>query len=199
MATADTATDGSVENDNYIMNDSGCCVFVPTPESPIEERDIVCGEVCVSVPTNDCGLEHPEGSGTLAGCKSTTLPHFGVVINKRNGICRQFGYYTSGNTEEYEDECGVIVGLTFYTFNFPMLTIVFIKFFGMTVAVDNLANNFIDSLTLVGQYAINKNIILIFTIVGAIMGALGSTIVLNALFSRHLRMTSSSGEIIPYY
>jgi len=50
----------------------------------------------------------------------------------------------------------------------------------MYVAVDNIANNFIDSLTLVGQYDINKNLILIFTIIGGIMGALGSIIVLNA-------------------
>ena len=60
----------------------------------------------------------------------------------------------------------IIVG-PFYTFDFPRLTIVFIKFFGMTVVVDNLANNFADSLTLVGQYDINKNLILIFTIAGA--------------------------------
>jgi len=75
---------------------------------------------------------------------------------------------------------GIIVGLTYYTFNFPMLTIVFIKSFGMYVAVDNIANNFIDSLTLVGQYDIHKNLILIFTVFGGIMGALGSIIVLNA-------------------
>ena len=61
-----------------------------------------------------------------------------------------------------------------------MLTIVFIKSFGMYVAVDNIANNFIDSLTLVGQYDIHKNLILIFTVFGGIMGALGSIIVLNA-------------------
>jgi hypothetical protein len=29
-------------------------------------------------------------------------------MNKRAGKCRQFGYYTSGNTEEYENECGTI-------------------------------------------------------------------------------------------
>jgi len=68
---------------------------------------------------------------------------------------------------------GIIVGLIYYTFNFPMLTIVFIKSFGMYVAVDNIANNFIDSLTLVGQYDINKNLILIFTIIGGIMGRSG--------------------------
>ena len=75
---------------------------------------------------------------------------------------------------------GIIVGLTFYTFNFPMLTIVFIKLFGLPVTIDNLTNNFIDSLALVGQYNINKNLILIFTIVGGIMGGMGSLIALKA-------------------
>ncbi|HEX5185369.1 MAG TPA: hypothetical protein VFV86_00640 [Nitrososphaeraceae archaeon] len=75
---------------------------------------------------------------------------------------------------------GIIVGLIYYTFNFPMLTIVFIKLFGLSVTIDNIANNFIDSLTFVGQYNIHRNLILIFTIVGGIMGALGTFIVLNA-------------------
>ncbi|ALI37346.1 hypothetical protein NMY3_03161 [Candidatus Nitrosocosmicus oleophilus] len=75
---------------------------------------------------------------------------------------------------------GIIVGLTYYTFNFPMLTIVFIKLFGLPVTIDNLANNFIDSLTFVGQYNSNMNLILIFTMVGGIMGALGTVIVLKA-------------------
>jgi hypothetical protein len=85
-----------------------CCVWVPEKESPPKEVDVACVEDCASQPTNGCGLTHPEGSGTLAGCKSTVLPHFGVVMNKRSGKCRQFGYYTSGNTEEYENECGSI-------------------------------------------------------------------------------------------
>ncbi len=75
---------------------------------------------------------------------------------------------------------GIIVGLMFYTFNFPMLTIVFMKLFELSLAIDNLANNFIDSLTFVGQYNVNKNLILIFSIVGDIMGAVGSLITLNA-------------------
>ena len=84
-----------------------CCVWVPEKESPAQELDNVCGDDCFSEPTNGCGLKHPEGSGTLAGCKSTVLPHFGVVMNKkRAGRCTAFGYYTSGNTEEYENECG---------------------------------------------------------------------------------------------
>ena len=61
-----------------------------------------------------------------------------------------------------------------------MLTIVFIKLFGLSVSIDNLANNFIDSLTFVGQYHVNKDLILIFTMVGGIMGALGTVIVLKA-------------------
>ena len=61
-----------------------------------------------------------------------------------------------------------------------MLTIVFIKLFGLPVTIDNLANNFIDSLTFVGQYNSNMNLILIFTMVGGIMGALGTVIVLKA-------------------
>ncbi len=75
---------------------------------------------------------------------------------------------------------GIIVGLTFYTFNFPMLTIVYMKLFGLSLAIDNLANNFIDSLTFVGQYDVNKNMISIFSTVGAIMGALGSFIIFDA-------------------
>ena len=75
---------------------------------------------------------------------------------------------------------GLIVGLTFYTLNFPMITIVFMKLFGLSLAIDSLANNFIDSLTFVGQYDVNKNLILIFSIVGGIMGAVGSLITLNA-------------------
>ena len=106
--TRGTALDGSKDNDNFIKNDSGCCVYVPTPESPVKLVPTDCTDDCASQPTNPCGLTHPDGSGTLAGCKSTTLPHFGVVMNKRAGTCRQFGYYTSGNTEEYENECGAI-------------------------------------------------------------------------------------------
>ncbi len=105
-APAAIATDGSTANDQFIKNDSGCCVYAPTPESPATIIDTPCIDDCASVPTNGCGLTHPDGSGTLAGCKSTTLPHFGVVMNKRAGLCAQFGYYTSGNTEEYENECG---------------------------------------------------------------------------------------------
>ena len=75
---------------------------------------------------------------------------------------------------------GMIVGFSYYTFNFPMLTIVFIKLFGLPVTIDNLANNFIDSLTFVGQYNSNMNLILIFTMVSGIMGALGTVIVLKA-------------------
>ena len=104
--TTAIATDGEVKNDQFIKNDSGCCIFAPLPESPVSEIDVPCVDDCASQPTNPCGLTHPDGSGTLAGCKSTTLPHFGVVMNKKAGICRQFGYYTSGNTEEYENECG---------------------------------------------------------------------------------------------
>ena len=100
--------DGEVRNDNFIKNDSGCCVFVPTPESPAKLVPLACEEPCEVQPTNRCGLTHPEGSGTLAGCKSTVLPHFGVVMNKRAETCHRFGYYTSGNTEEYENECGAI-------------------------------------------------------------------------------------------
>ena len=54
------------------------------------------------------------------------------------------------------------------------------KLFGLSLAIDNLANNFIDSLTFVGQYNVNKNLILTFSIVGGIMGAVGSLITLNA-------------------
>ena len=110
MATATNpkAIDGSTKNDNFTKNDSGCCVYVPLPESPVKEIDIPCVEDCASQPTNPCGMTHPDGSGTLAGCKSTTLPHFGVTMNKRAGKCRQFGYYTSGNVDEYENECGSI-------------------------------------------------------------------------------------------
>ncbi len=85
-----------------------CCVWVPEKESPPTLVPVDCVDDCYSEPTNGCGLTHPEGSGTLAGCKSTTLPHFGVVMNKQKNGCRTFGYYTSGNTEEYENECGAI-------------------------------------------------------------------------------------------
>ena len=54
------------------------------------------------------------------------------------------------------------------------------KLFGLSLAIDNLAINFIDSLTFVGQYNVNKNLILTFSIVGGIMGAMGALITLNA-------------------
>jgi len=108
VTKVNTATDGSKDNDHYVKNDSGCCVYVPLPESPVMEVDTECNSGCNSAPTNPCGMDHPVGSGTLAGCKSTTLPHFGVVMNTRKGTCSKFAYYTSGNTEEYENECGGI-------------------------------------------------------------------------------------------
>jgi len=111
-ATNPKAIDGSTANDNFTKNDSGCCIYVPLPESPVKEIATTCVDDCGSVPTNPCGMVHPDGSGTLAGCKSTTLPHFGVTMNKRAGKCRQFGYYTSGNVDEYENECGSIDKLT---------------------------------------------------------------------------------------
>jgi hypothetical protein len=84
-----------------------CCVWVPEKESPAQIIDNACVDTCNVGPTNGCGIETPEGSGTLAGCKSTTLPHFGVVMNEApKGRCRPFAYYTSGNTEEYEGVCG---------------------------------------------------------------------------------------------
>ena len=92
-----------------------CCVWVPGKESPVKEIDVVCDDVCKDGPSNGCGLTAPEGSGTLAGCESTVLPHFGVVMNKRAGKCKQFGYYTSGNTKEYESECGNIDALAHTT------------------------------------------------------------------------------------
>ena len=84
-----------------------------------------------------------------------------------------------------------------------MLTIVFIKLFGLPVTIDNLANNFIDSLTFIGQYNINKNLILIFTMVGGIMGALGTVMVLkaNSIYnsskdiSKFLRIDKHSGHL----
>ena len=54
------------------------------------------------------------------------------------------------------------------------------KLFGLSLAIDNLAFNFIDSLIFVGQYDVNKNLILTFSIVGGIMGAMGALITLNA-------------------
>ncbi|HEX5187179.1 MAG TPA: hypothetical protein VFV86_09845, partial [Nitrososphaeraceae archaeon] len=98
---------------------------------------------------------------------------------------------------------GIIVGLAYYTFNFPMLTIVFMKLFGLPITIDNLANNFIDSLTFIGQYNINKNLILIFTMVGGIMGALGTVMVLkaNSIYnsskdiSKFLRIDKHSGHL----
>jgi len=89
-----------------------CCVWVPGKESPVKEIADVCVDTCKDGPSNGCGLTHPDGSGTLAGCEATTLPHFGVVMNKRAGKCKQFGYYTSGNTKEYESECGNIDALS---------------------------------------------------------------------------------------
>jgi len=85
-----------------------CCVWVPEKESPAQEIDNACVDTCNVGPSNGCGLTHPDGSGTLAGCKATTLPHFGVsiVATARKGRCKPFAYYTSGNTEEYENECG---------------------------------------------------------------------------------------------
>jgi hypothetical protein len=94
-------------------NADGCCVYTPTPESKIIETVKKCTSSCKSEPANTCGITHPECSGTLAGCKSTTLPHFGVVMNEApEGRCRPFGYYTSGNTEEYEGVCGDIQKLS---------------------------------------------------------------------------------------
>ena len=85
-----------------------CCVWVPGKESPVKIVDVTCDDACMVNITNDCGITHPDGSGTLAGCKATVLPHFGVVMNKRVGTCHRFGYYTSGNVDEYENECGGI-------------------------------------------------------------------------------------------
>ena len=96
-----------------------CCVWVPGKESPVKEIDVACADDCGAQPTNGCGMTHPDGSGTMAGCKATTLPHFGVVMNKRAGKCRQFGYYTSGNVTEYENECGGIDKLSHVVKNKP--------------------------------------------------------------------------------
>ena len=87
-----------------------CCVWVPEKESPAQELDNACVDTCNVGPSNGCGITHPDGSGTLAGCESTTLPHFGVsiVAKARKGRCKPFAYYTSGNTKEYENECGTI-------------------------------------------------------------------------------------------
>jgi len=43
-------------------------------------------------------------------------------MNKKAGICRQFGYYTSGNTEEYENECGAIDKLDHTVQTLPCVT-----------------------------------------------------------------------------
>jgi len=84
-----------------------CCCYESQPESGIINRRVDCNfDECVDTPTNRCGLTHPKGSGTIAGCNSTTLPHFGVILGERDGSCRPLGYYTSGNTTEYEDICG---------------------------------------------------------------------------------------------
>jgi hypothetical protein len=84
-----------------------CCTWIPEKESPAQEKVRGCVDTCKTGPSNGCGMTHPVGSGTLAGCKSTTLPHFGVVIGEaREGRCKPFAYYTSGNTEEYEGVCG---------------------------------------------------------------------------------------------
>jgi hypothetical protein len=92
-----------------IKNKDECCVYKAPVESEIVVTGVECNDGCKTEPTNNCGITHPKGSGTLAGCKSTTLPHFGVVLAEaREGTCRTFGYYTSGNTEEYENVCGGI-------------------------------------------------------------------------------------------
>ena len=91
-----------------VKNEHDCCVWEPTEESEVIERTPECDTDCMIQPESNCGLEHPVGSGTLAGCKATTLPHFGVVLSKRDDTCHAFGYYTSGNTEEYEGVCGDI-------------------------------------------------------------------------------------------
>ena len=85
-----------------------CCVWVPGKESPVKIVDAKCDDECMVNIKDTCGRTHPDGSGTLAGCKATVLPHFGVVMNKRTDTCHRFGYYTSGNVDEYENECGSI-------------------------------------------------------------------------------------------
>jgi len=84
----------------------GDCCYESNPESGIIDRDIECTEICTDECVDPCGLTHPVGSGTIAGCNSTTLPHFGVFMGPKDGTCRDRCYYTSGNCIEYEDLCG---------------------------------------------------------------------------------------------
>jgi hypothetical protein len=50
-----------------------------------------------------CGIETLPCAGTIAGCKSQSLPHIGVIMDHCG---KKFAYYTSNNTEEYEGVCG---------------------------------------------------------------------------------------------
>lgn len=83
------------------------CCYDSQPESGIISVHRECTvPSCMEEYKNHCGLTHPVGSGTIAGCNSTTLPHFGVSMGAKDGTCRSRGYYTSGNCVEYEDLCG---------------------------------------------------------------------------------------------
>jgi len=93
-----------------IKNDAGCCVYERTPESEIVvlEREQTTG--CNTGNTVDmCGIETLPCAGTLAGCKSQSLPHVGVIMEHGG---KKFAYYTSNNTEEYEGVCGDIQKLS---------------------------------------------------------------------------------------
>ena len=90
---------------NNILPDV-CKAPVICPESPVVIVDRPCVTSCCDVVVSPCGATHPVGSGTIAGCNSTTNPHIGVIMGKTEGNCVPFAYYTSGNTKDYENNCG---------------------------------------------------------------------------------------------
>ena len=96
-----------------VKNDEDCCVYKAPNESGVILNDTECVTECNTTPKDTCGATHPVGSGTIAGCNSTTLPHFGVTMGKREGNCVPFGYYTSGNTKDYENLCGDMEDLSY--------------------------------------------------------------------------------------
>lgn len=98
---------------NLIKNEQGCCEWVSCNESPVQKIEAECNTDCCDRVANPCGYTHPAGSGTIAGCKSTTPPHFGVVMQETKGNCTNFAYYTSGNTTDYENTCGTLDKLTY--------------------------------------------------------------------------------------
>jgi len=66
---------------------------------------------------------------------------------------------------------GFIIGSSFYIFNFPMLTVVFLKLFGLPLTIGDIADNFF--MTLLTSYLFIYSII-VSSIFAGFMGLAGS-------------------------